>query len=126
MNPYRLMLEQVRDLRLKKDDLPSISYEQETELLQDPVVINRQHVIHVLKRFKQERLSQEDLYNWVHFVWFSDFYTCQDDDADSIASVMQVLEELEEEGDLTADDAEYCLDALEKNEIAESLFGEEL
>lgn len=126
MNPYRLMLEQVRDLKLKKDDLPSISYEQETELLQEPVVINRQHVIHVLKRFKQERLSQEDLYNWVHFVWFSDFYTCQDDDADSIASVMQVLEELEEEGDLTADDAEYCLDALEKNEIAESLFGEEL
>jgi hypothetical protein len=126
MNPYRLMLEQVRDLKLKKDELPSISYEQETELLQEPVVINRQHVIHVLKRFKQERLSQEDLYDWVHFVWFSDFYTCEDDDADSIASVMQVLEELEEEGDLTPDDADYCLQALEKNEIAESLFGEEI
>lgn len=126
MNPYRLMLEQVRDLKLKKDELPSISYEQETELLQEPVVINRQHVIHVLKRFKQERLSQADLYDWVHFVWFSDFYTCQDNDADSIASVMQVLEELEEEGDITADDADYCLQALEKNEIAESLFGEEL
>lgn len=126
MNPYRLMLEQVRDLKLKKDELPSISYDQETELLQEPVVINRQHVIHVLKRFKQERLSQNDLYDWVHFVWFSDFYICQDDDADSIASVMQVLEELEEEGDIMADDADYCLDALEKNEVAESLFGEEL
>jgi hypothetical protein len=39
---------------------------------------------------------------------------------------MQVLEELEEEGDLTPDDADYCLQALEKNEIAESLFGEEI
>ena len=124
MNIYREMLEQVRDLKVKKDDLPSISYDVETELLENPVILTRQQVIHVLKRYKQERLSLEDLFIWLHFVWFSDFFACKQEDADSIASVMDVLQELEEEG-IMPDDVDYCLDALEKNEIAESLFGEE-
>ena len=120
------MLEQVRDLKIKKDDLPSISYEDETELIENPVVLNRNHVIHVLKRYKQERLSQENLFDWVHFVWFSDLFTCEPEDADSIASVIQVLEELEEEGIIEPEDVDYCLHALENNEIAESLFEEDL
>jgi len=80
----------------------------------------------VLKRYKQERLSQESLLDWIHFIWFSDLFVCEPIDADSIASVMTVLEELEEEGGVMPDDVDYCLDALNNNVIAESLFGDDL
>jgi hypothetical protein len=123
MNNYRQLLEQVRDLKIKEDDLPPISYDAETELIEDPVVIQRAHVINLLKRYKQERISQSDLFNWIHFVWFSDFFTCDDNDADCIASVVAVLEELEEEGDMMPEDVDCCLLALENNRHAERIMG---
>jgi hypothetical protein len=126
MSSFRQILEQIRDLRLTGYDMPPMTQEQEAQLYESPVVITRQHVMNVLKRVKQERLSQDGLYNWVHFVWFSDFYTASDEDTECIASVMHVLEELEEEGELSSDDIDYCLDALEHNDVAESLFDEEL
>ena len=95
---YRELLEKVRDLKLNKDDMPPLTYEDENDLLEEPIVIERNHLIHMLKRFKQERITQEDIYDWVHFVWFSDYFTCADEDADCITSVIQMLEELEEEG----------------------------
>jgi len=119
---YRELLEKVRDLKINKDDMPPVRYDDETDLLENPVVIERKHVVNVLKRFKQEIYTQQDLFDWIHFVWFSDFYTCADDDADSIASVMQVLEELEEEGDILPEDVEHCLYALAHNIEAPSLF----
>ena len=126
MNGYRQMLEQVRDLKLKKDDVPPITYEQETDLLENPVVINRQHVIHLLKRYKQERLGLADLFDWVHFVWFSDLFVCEKADADSIASVIQFLEDLEEDGDIISSEVDYCLNALEQNREVEGWFGDDL
>lgn len=127
MNDYRKLLEDVRDLKLHKDDLPEISYDQEVDLLNNPIVITRQSLIAILKRYKQERLTLVGLYNWIYFIWFSDFYSCYDQDADSIVSVVGVLEELEgEEEEMTLDDIDYCLNALEKNEVAESLLGEDL
>lgn len=119
---YREMLEKVRDLKVNKDDMPPLRYDDEADLIENPVVIERKHVINVLKRFKQEIYTQDDLFDWIHFVWFSDLYACADDDADCIASVMQVLEELEEEGDILPEDVEHCLYALEHNIEAESLF----
>ena len=126
MNHYRHMLEQVRDLKLKKDDLPTISYEEETGLLENPIIINRHHVIHLLKRYKQERLNLADLFDWIHFIWFSDFFVCEKSDADSIASVIEFLEDLEEEGDIIASEIDYCLNALEQNKQVEGWFGDDL
>ena len=122
MNLYREMLEQVRDLKIKKDELPPIEYDAETELIENPVVIERAHMINLLKRYKQERLSESDLFDWVHFVWFSDLFTCKVEDADCIASVIQVLEELEDEGQVLPEDIDDCLTALENNTLAELSF----
>ncbi|HLC07644.1 MAG TPA: hypothetical protein VJJ26_05700 [Candidatus Babeliales bacterium] len=119
---YRDLLEKVRDLKLNKDDVPTLTYEDENDLLADPVIIERQHLINLLKRFKQERITQEDLFDWIHFVWFSDFFTCADDDADCITGVVQVLEELEEEGDIMPEEVEHCLYALEHNTKVEGIF----
>lgn len=112
---YRELLQKVRDLKINKDDMPPLRYEDEGDLLEDPVIIERKHVIAVLKRFKQELFTQEDLFDWVHFVWFSDLFTCADEDAECISSVIQLLEELEEEGDIMPEEVEHCLYALEKN-----------
>lgn len=118
----RELLEKVRDLKLKKDDMPPLTYEDENDLVADPIVIERCHLINVLKRFKQERITQEDLFDWIHFVWFSDFFTCAEDDADCITGVIQVLEELEEEGDIMPEDVEHCLYALENNTEVQGIF----
>jgi len=118
---YREMLEKVRDLKLNKDDMPPLRYDDETDLLENPVVIERKHLMNVLKRFKQEIISQDDLFDWLHFVWFSDLYTCADEDADCIAGVIQILEELEEEGEISPEEVEHCLYALEHNIGAQHL-----
>lgn len=113
---YRNLLEKVRDLKTNKDDMPPLTYEDENDLLEDPIVIERQHLANLLKRFKQERITQEDIFDWIHFVWFSDYFSCSDEDADCITSVIQQLEELEEEGAVTPDQAQRCLYALDHNE----------
>jgi len=113
---YRELLEKVRDLKFNKDDMPPLTYEDENDLLEDPIIIERPHLANLLKRFKQERITQQDIFDWIHFAWFSDYFTCADEDADCITSVIQKLEELEEEGDVMPEDAEQCLYALDKNE----------
>ena len=123
---YREMLEKVRDLKVNKDDMPPLRYDDETDLLENPVVIERKHLMSVLKRFKQEIFTQDDLFDWIHFVWFSDLYTCKDEDADCIAGIIQVLEELEEEGDIMPEEVEHCLYALQHNIEAQRLFDHSL
>ncbi len=113
---YRELLEKVRDLKFNKDDMPPLTYEDENDLLEEPIIIERPHLTNLLKRFKQERITQQDIFDWIHFAWFSDYFTCADEDADCITSVIQKLEELEEEGDIMPEDAEQCLYALDHNE----------
>src|SRR5437870_8455787 len=119
---YREMLEKVRDLKLNKDDVPTLRYDDEAEFMENPVIIERKHLVNLLKRFKQEIITQEDLFNWIHFVWFSDLFSCADEDAECISGVIQVLEELEEEGEILPEDVVHCLYALEHNTPALRLF----
>lgn len=124
---YREMLEKVRDLKLNKDDMPPLSYDGQAELMENPVIIERKHLINVLKRFKQEILIQDDLFNWIHFVWFSDLFTCAQEDAECISGVIQVLEELEEEeGEILPEEVAHCLYVLEHNLPALRLFDHSL
>jgi hypothetical protein len=51
---------------------------------------------------------------------------CDENDAECIMSVVQVLQELEEEGEIMPEDLDECLDALENNTYLESLFGDDL
>ncbi|HSC25322.1 MAG TPA: hypothetical protein VLB80_03860 [Candidatus Babeliales bacterium] len=123
---YRELLEKVRDLKIKKDDIPPLKYESEIDLLETPIILTRQHLMNVLKRFMQERISGEDLLNWIHFVWFTDFFTCADEDMNCISGVIHLLEELEEEGELLPEDVAHCLYTLEHNIEAQRLFDDSL
>jgi hypothetical protein len=113
---YRMLLEKIRDLKIKQDDLPELSYEDENDLIENPIIIERPHLIHVLKRLKQERLTKDELFDWIHFVWFSDYFSCSDEDADCITGIIQALEEMEEEEKISSEYIQHCLYALEHNE----------
>src|SRR5687768_11694975 len=110
---YRTLLEKVRDLKIQPDELPELSYDDENDLIENPIIIERPHLTTILKRLKQERITQEDLFDWIHFVWFSDYFTCADDDADCITGIIQALEDLEEEGEISGENIEHCLYALD-------------
>ena len=116
---YRTLLEKVRDLKMKQDDLPELSYDDENDLIENPIIIERLHLINLLKRIKQERMTKEDLFNWIHFVWFSDYFNCTDEDADCITGVIQALEDLEEEETISPEYVQHCLYALEHNQLVD-------
>jgi hypothetical protein len=119
MIKYRQLLEQFRDLKIPKTDLPPIDPKIESELKKDPILLQRVHIINLLKRYKQERLTESDLFDWVHFVWFSKFFESDRNDFDCIVSVMDILETLEEDGEVIPEDIDECLRALESNTEAE-------
>ena len=56
---HRELLEKVRDLKLGKDDMPQLSNYDKADLMEEPIIIERSHLIAVLKRFKQERITEE-------------------------------------------------------------------
>ena len=47
---------------------------------------------------KNGAISKDALVEWVNVVWFTELYVFDDEDADSIVSVLEVLETMDEDG----------------------------
>ena len=62
-----------------------------------PEVIKASDVINALEAFGTGKISKEKLLDWVNVVWFTDLYEFCEDELESIVSVLQVLETLDEE-----------------------------
>jgi len=76
-------------------------------------------VIKAIKKFRVSEISLQTFVDWVNTLWFVDsLFVYRDDQIDSIASVMDLLEELDEEG-VTYTDDEYnrMITALESNAV---------
>lgn len=74
------------------------------------------HLIAVLKKYSTKEIDDAFLLDWVNTIWFSEWYFYNDDQCDSIASVMNVLEELDEgELILNQEKIEILINALENN-----------
>ena len=57
-----------------------------------------------------------DVVEWVNVVWFTDLFAFSDDEADSIVSVLEVLETMDEEGvAITTDELNNMKIALNAN-----------
>ena len=83
----------------------------------DPVSISVEDVIYVLNAYKEEKIELSELLDWVNTIWFTDLFDYVDDQSDSIASVMDILEELDEdEKTLTKSDVDKYIGALLRNE----------
>ena len=92
-------LEQFRDGKLTKSDfLQKKSQQAFQHALANPMIVSSQHVIAMIEKFLNKDITIAQLIDWVNIIWFSDAFEYNESQCDSIASVMNKLEEMDEEG----------------------------
>ncbi len=111
------ILEDFKNLKINKKQLQEKVGEDLFNIkISKPIVVNNKDIIYLLEYYRDEKISLDDLIDWVNVVWFSDLYGYDERYEDSIASIMSILEELDEEGHImTKDDIEKYIDALKNN-----------
>lgn len=58
--------------------------------------VSAKDVIAAIDRYLCSEISKSQLVDWVNVLWFTDLFEYKDSESDSIASVMTVLESLDE------------------------------
>lgn len=106
-----------RDLIISKDQL---DYFLDPKLkgfaLDNPINITNQHVINMLEKFSKGLINDQELLDWVNVIWFSGWYEYQDEYAVCIASILNELEEIDEDGkELNTIKIEKFIEALKEN-----------
>jgi hypothetical protein len=82
----------------------------------DLIEVTNQHVIRLLEAYLNGSINEQQILDWVNTIWFSGYYEYSDEYADSIASVMNELEEIDEVGkELTREKAVIFIEALKNN-----------
>ena len=107
-----------KNLKISKMDLYNV-FKKDLHLifLDNPVIVNTSDVISLLEAYRYDRLTLNDLLEWVNTIWFTDLFEYDDNQCNSIASVMNVLEELDEaDNSLSQADIDKYISALTKNE----------
>jgi len=116
---YKEYLIAFKDLQItKKELLRKLGIANLTKATtNEPLVIYTSDVIALLNAYASGKITCDQLIDWVNTVWFTDLFDYDDDQSDSIASVMSLLEELDEEDrKLTKSDIDIYISALEKNQ----------
>lgn len=110
-------LNDFKNLKITRKELEEgIGTAQLKSSIHDPIEITAQDVVNLLKAYQSNRITIDMLLQWVNTVWFTDLFTYSDDYCDSIASVMNKLEEIDENGYTLADDEiEWYVQALITN-----------
>jgi len=81
-----------------------------------PVTIYAKDVINVLNAFRNNTITIDQLLDWVNTVWFTELFEYEDSECDSIASVLDKLEDLDEDDrELTESDIDDYIIALTNN-----------
>jgi hypothetical protein len=100
----------------KKELIDKLGGDLHVVKLEKPVTICNTDVIDVLKAIRNDRITLNQLLDWVNTVWFTDLYEYDDEYSDSIASVLDKLEDLDEDDrKLTESDIKKYIDALSNN-----------
>lgn len=106
-------LKKFRDLEISKSVLEELLNGAKAISIVEVYAI---HLIAVLKKYSTKEIDDAFLLDWVNTIWFSEWYFYNDDQCDSIASVMNVLEELDEgELILNQEKIEMLINALGNN-----------
>jgi hypothetical protein len=88
-----------KGLKITKEELSQkIGEDSFRKSYNTPVEVNTDDVIRLLHGYQMGDIDTKRLLSWVNTVWFTDLFTYKDDQCDSIASVMNKLEELDERG----------------------------
>ena len=59
--------------------------------------IKRSDVVNAIQLLQNGTISKDTLVEWVNVVWFTELFVFDDEDADSIVSVLEVLETMDED-----------------------------
>ena len=62
------------------------------------VRVTRKDVLHVIDLYRSGTWDKERLVEWVNVVWFTDLFAYKTADEECIASILEILETLDEEG----------------------------
>jgi len=85
-------------LESSKDDLINKFGDDLFNVSVTPETVTSQDVLSVIQKIKNNEVDLSSLIDWVNIIWFTDLFEYSDRESDSIASVMTVLETLDEEG----------------------------
>ena len=72
--------------------------------MQKAYSIKRSDVVNAIQLLQNGTISKDALVEWVNVVWFTELYVFDDEDADSIVSVLEVLETMDEDGVVVSED----------------------
>lgn len=83
-----------------------------------PVIINRHDLIKVIQAYIDKKISLDRLIEWVNIIWFTDLYEILEKEIDSIMSVLEILETLDEDGvSISLEDFSKMINTLFINDI---------
>lgn len=111
------LLDQFRKMEISKADLQAFfGNDLHNADCNKPQKITRFDVVNAIQAMLDGSKSVLDVVEWVNVVWFTDLFTFSDDETDSIVSVLEVLETLDEEGVVvTTDEFNNMISALNEN-----------
>ena len=66
--------------------------------------IKRSDVVNAIQLLQNGTIPKDTLVEWVNVVWFTELFVFDDEDADSIVSVLEVLETMDEDGVVVSED----------------------
>ncbi len=81
-----------------------------------PIIVNKEDVSKVIQKHLEKKISLEKLVDWVNVIWFTDLFELLETESDSIMSVLEVLETLDEdEATVSVEEFSKMLVALSNN-----------
>ena len=88
-----------RELKISKSELQqAIGEDLHNVECKKAYCIKRSDVVNAIQLLQNGTISKDTLLEWVNIVWFTELFVFDDEDADSIVSVLEVLETMDEDG----------------------------
>lgn len=98
-------LDLYRNLKISKSELQQVLGEDLHNVeCKKAYLIKGNDVANALLMLQNGEITVDTLVEWVNVVWFTELYVFDDEEADSIISVFEVLETMDEEGVIVSDD----------------------
>ena len=102
----KVLLADFLDFKKSKSDLIQFFGEDLLNAAGPSLQVTTKDVIAAIDRYLRNEISKDQLLDWVNVLWFTDLFEYNDNEADSIASVMTVLETLDE-ADVSLTERDY-------------------
>ena len=94
-----------RELKISKSELQqAIGEDLHNVECKKAYCIKRSDVVNAIQLLQNGTIPKDALVEWVNVVWFTELFVFDDEDADSIVSVLEVLETMDEDGVVVSED----------------------